>query len=214
MSYVALFVSDEMSVATSRRVFAPSELESLADARALVGAIEAWRAGAAARQEAAAELAREDGWRAGFEAGEREARARLARREIELAAQSQRERAALRTQTEACVAMLAMEVVRKLAGELDAAELVCGLARQAVRQLLDDEPVTLVVHPAAHARVRERCGPREAGRDRWPVVAVEEDATLAPFDCRLVTRAGTTIAGLDTQLRRIEAAWNEVGEAT
>ena len=97
--------------------------------------------------------------------------------------------------------------MRKLAGEIDAGELVAALARQAVRQLLDDEPVTLLVHPAMAERVRAQADARDA---HGPAVAVQEDPTLAPLDCRLVTRSGTTLAGLDVQLRRLEAAWDAV----
>jgi flagellar biosynthesis/type III secretory pathway protein FliH len=208
MSYVALFDTGDLHVATTRRVFAPEELQSLHDAQALVQALQAQRELAEARQAAAVDKARREGHAAGFAAGESAARRQLAQTQIELAARAQRERESLRRQTEATVAMLALEVVRKLAGELDVAELVAGLARNAVQQLIEDEPVTLVVHPAVARRVRERCA--AAAEGRWLQVQVDDDASLKPFDCRLVTRAGTTYAGLDAQLKRLEAVWGAV----
>jgi type III secretion protein L len=211
MSYVALFATEGVSVATDRRVLAPGELQSLQHAQALVQALQAQRELADAQALAAADKARREGYAAGFAAGETAARRQLAQTQVDLASRAQREREALRAQTEATVAMLALEVVRKLAGELDAAELVAALARTAVQQLIEDEPVTLVVHPAVARRVRERCQRAVVGDARWPAVNVEEDATLKPFDCRLVTRAGTTVAGLDAQLRRLEAVWGDAG---
>ncbi|MEW6704695.1 MAG: FliH/SctL family protein [Pseudomonadota bacterium] len=207
MGYIALFASQEASVATRQRVFAPEELQQLQQAQALVQALQRQRELAEARQAAAADKARREGYAAGHAAAESAVRRQLAHTQMELASRAQREREALRRQTEATVAMLALEIVRKLAGELDAAELVAALARTAVQQLIEDEPVTLVVHPKVARRVRERCQAAAKGEARWPVVAIEEDATLKPFDCRLVTRAGTTLAGLDAQLRRIEALW-------
>ncbi|MED5621616.1 FliH/SctL family protein [Ideonella sp. BN130291] len=211
MSYVALFATGDLSVATDRRVLPPGEVQSLQHAQALVQALQAQRELADARALAAADKARREGYASGFAAGEAAARKQLAQAQVDLASRAQREREALRAQTEATVAMLALEVVRKLAGEIDAAELVSALARTAVQQLIEDEPVTLVVHPAVARRVRERCQRAAAGDARWPTVSVEEDATLKPFDCRLVTRAGTTVAGLDAQLRRLETVWGDAG---
>jgi flagellar biosynthesis/type III secretory pathway protein FliH len=208
MSYYALFACDEAAVGTGRRVFAPGELQQLQDAQALLAALQRQREQAEARQAAAFDKARREGAAAGLAEGRLAARRELAQAQLDLAARAQREREALRRQTEATVAMLALEVVRKLAGEIDGAELVAGLARTALQQLVEDEPVTLVVNPKMAARVRERC---VAGGARWPQVVVEEDPALKPFDCRLVTRAGTTLAGLDAQLRRIEAMWSGAG---
>ena len=213
MSYLALFATEDVNVATTRRVLGAEELQHLQDAQALVQALQAQREHSQARQVAAADKARREGYAAGYAAGETAVRRQLAQAQVDLAARAQREREALRAQTTATVAMLALEVVRKLAGELEAGELVAALAREAVQQLIEDEPVTLVVHPAAARRVRERCLRATEGDARWPVVSVEEDASLKPFDCRLVTRAGTTMAGLDTQLRRLEAVWSGAGGA-
>ncbi len=208
MGYYALFANDEAAVGTGRRVFAPAELHALRDAQALVQALQQQREQAEARQAAALDKARREGLAAGLSEGRLAARRELAQAQLAMAEQAQREREALRRQTEATVAMLTLEVVRKLAGELDAGDLVAQLARTAVQQLIEDEPVTLVVHPKMARRVRERC---EAGGGRWPAVTVEEDPSLKPFDCRLVTRAGTTLAGLDAQLRRIESLWGGSG---
>jgi len=209
MTYVALFTTGDASIATTQRVFPPPQLRTLADVDALMAALHERLASSEARATAAAERARADGLAEGLAHGERTMREALAQRLTSIEAAAQRERAALRAQARSCVAELALEVVRKLAGELDAAELVARLAHQAVAQLLDDEAATLVVHPDVAAAVRERCALRaDAG---VPGLAVQEDATLDRLECRLVTRAGTTLAGLETQLRRIESAWAEAG---
>jgi flagellar biosynthesis/type III secretory pathway protein FliH len=209
MGYVALFVTEDVNVATAARVLPAEELRALADGRELLLALQSQRESDGVRVAVASDRARDAGYAEGFAAGCAAARKQLAQAQLELELAAQRERSILRRQTEASVATLALEVVRKLAGEIDAAELVAALARQAVRQLLDDEPVTLVVHPQMAERVRAQAdaGPQDA---HGPAVAVQEDPTLAPLDCRLVTRSGTTLAGLDVQLRRLEAAWDAV----
>ena len=204
MSYVALFSTEDVNVATARRVLPAEELRALDDAQDLIAALQASREAQGVRLATAADAARDAGYAQGLAEGRRAAQEQFAQEQAALAAVAQRERAALRQQAEASVAMLALEVVRKLAGELDTAELVAALARQALRQLVDDEPVTLVVHPLAVDRVRERAAAGTHGL----AITVQEDAALAPLDCRLVTRSGTTLAGLDTQLRRLESAWD------
>ena len=213
MTYVALFATEDVSVSTPRRVLSPEDLQTLQEARDLVLVLQKQREEAEARQVAAIDKARREGYAAGFAAGEVASRGQLAQAQLHLAEASQRERRLLRQQTEATVATLALEVVRKMAGELDAADVVAALAKTAVQQLIEDEPVTLVVHPRLASRVRERCLRGHGSDGRWPVVEVQEDETLKPFDCRLVTRAGTTLAGLDAQLRRLEAVWGIVESA-
>jgi flagellar biosynthesis/type III secretory pathway protein FliH len=207
MGYVALFVTEDVNVATAARVLPAEELRALADGRELLLALQSQREADGVRLAVASDRARDAGYAEGFAAGRAAAREQLAQAQLELEFAAQRDRSILRRQTEASVATLALEVVRKLAGEIDAGELVAALARQAVRQLLDDEPVTLLVHPGMAERVRAQADGQDA---HGPAVAVQEDPTLAPLDCRLVTRSGTTLAGLDVQLRRLEAAWDAV----
>jgi type III secretion protein L len=203
VSYVALFVTEDVNVATARRVLPAAELRVLADGRELLAALQTSREADGVRLAVASDKARDAGYAEGLAAGRRAAREEFAKEQAELAVAAQRERMALRQQAEASVAMLALEVVRKVAGELDAAELIAAIARQAVRQLVDDEPVTLVVHPSAVERVRERT----EGVSQGLAISVQEDAALAPLDCRLVTRSGSAVAGLEIQLRRLESAW-------
>jgi len=209
VTWVTLFATGDASIATTQRVFLPPQLRVLADVEALAAVLQERLAASEARAAAAAERARADGHAEGLAHGERTMREVLAQRLTSIEAAAQRERATLRAQAQSSVADLALEVVRKLAGDLDAAELVTRLAHQAVAQLLDDEAATLVVHPGVADAVRERCALRaEAG---GPELSVQEDAALDRLECRLVTRAGTTLAGLETQLRRIETAWAEAG---
>jgi flagellar biosynthesis/type III secretory pathway protein FliH len=203
VSYVALFATEDVNVATARRVLPAAELRALADGRELLAALQTSREADGVRLAVASDKARDAGYAEGLAAGRRAAREEFAKEQAELAVAAQRERIALRQQAEASVAMLALEVVRKVAGELDAAELIAAIARQAVRQLVDDEPVTLVVHPSAVERVRERT----EGVSQGLAISVQEDAALAPLDCRLVTRSGSAVAGLEIQLRRLESAW-------
>ena len=98
------------------------------------------------------------------------------------------------------VARLAIEVVRRIAGELPSGELVAALAERTAATLSHERGVTVRVAPSLGEAVRLRLASR-------PELTVEPDPALADTDCVLETPLGRTRAGLDTQLAAIERAW-------
>ena len=134
----------------------------------------------------------EQGRRDGHAAGEAEAREEL----LQLAARDSEERR--RRQRE--IATLALEVVRRIAGRLGDEAVVASLAEQAAAEIAPDTAATVRVTPAALEATRARLADR-------PGLVVEADSSLGPTDCVIETVLGKTVAGLETQLAHIEAAW-------
>ncbi|KRC81379.1 FliH/SctL family protein [Sphingomonas sp. Root241] len=148
--------------------------------------------------EEAIDVARAAAHAEGFAAGREEG---LAAGEIER--QAELVRLAMRdSERQKDIARLALEVVRRIAGELDDGVMVAGLAERAAAQLVPDSGAVVRVAPAAAEVVRARLNGR-AG------LSVEADPLLGDQDCVIETALGRTHAGLDTQLAQIERMWGE-----
>jgi flagellar biosynthesis/type III secretory pathway protein FliH len=168
------------------------------DALALLAQAGDLRRGAEATTDAAREAARVEGFAAGRAEGlaaaeaERQAELfRIALRDSELQRERQKD-----------IARLALEVVRRIAGEIDKGAMVAGLAERAAAQLAPDSMAVVRVAPEAAEAVRVRLDGR-AG------LSVEADPLLEGQDCVIETALGRTHAGLDTQLAQIERMWGE-----
>ncbi len=203
MTFIALVRDTSVSLATDEQVLAAEDVQALASAvevgRRLAQLLEqSGQAIAAARRDAF-----EKGHAAGKAAGLLAARDEVAAELTGMAVEAQRQRMAL----QGAVARLAIQVVRKLAGEVGAPEMVAGLAQTAAADLLPAVSLTLRVSPPVVETVRARLDAAQSTQSGKPLhVEVRADETLSPFDCVLDTTCGTTIAGLDAQLARLEAA--------
>ncbi len=104
------------------------------------------------------------------------------------------------------VALLSMQVVRKIAEALGPEETVAALVETAARQLLSGETMTISVHPSAMESVKHKMHllKKETGNTAW--IKVCSDNSLGRFDCLLKTGFGTTVASLDQQLNSLEKA--------
>lgn len=199
MSFLVWQRDDPVSIASPRRVFRAAEVPLLANAQALCAKLAQMHHEALALVATASDAARDEARKEGFAAGVREGRDKLAAELTRLAADGAREREALRDS----VAALALEVVKKVAGELASDEVLSRLAATAARDLINPEQLTLIVHPEQ----------RDAVRERLAAVApdvrceVREDATLSPDACVLETEHGAVDASLDAQLERLAKAW-------
>jgi flagellar biosynthesis/type III secretory pathway protein FliH len=102
------------------------------------------------------------------------------------------------------VALLALQVARKLIGQLPEAEQLARLAQEAARSLLPEAaPVLLRVHPAHEQGLRELLAPSLASGQ----MQLLADAALPQEACRLSSALGEADAALATQLARIAASW-------
>lgn len=139
--------------------------------------------------------------RAGFALGREEGR-RLAADETAaalamLGAENAREIAALQDS----IGRLALDVVRRVAGDLDAALLLPALVDRAVREVLPDQPVSVRVPPHLVGLVEARLFPINGA------IEVVGDPDLTELDCVLETANGRVQAGLEAQLTALERAF-------
>ena len=148
-----------------------------------------------------------NGYAKGFETGRlkghEKAKAEVSQLMLFLTRQAAVEKRALQSN----VALLSMQVVRKIAAALGPEETVAALVETAARQLLGGEELSIFVHPTALEAVQQRMHilKRETGdSNSW--ISVYSDNNLSPFDCLLKTGFGTTVAGLDQQLSCLEKA--------
>jgi len=197
MSYIVLHADRLATALADDSVVPADELRVLNGAIALFGEASALRAEIGKQAEAARAEAHAAGHAAGraegLEAAAAEVRAELFR----LAMRDGEERRARQKE----VAALALEVVRRIAGEVGADAFVAGLAERATAALAPDTVATVRVAPAQAEAVAARLAQR-------PGLTVEADATLAADDCVVETALGHAHAGLETQLAQIEAVWN------
>ena len=192
MTFYLIARADDATLLTDDPVLPPDAVTRCASAVYLVAAASHMRAEVESAAARAAAAARDAGYREGEAAAAADVQRRLFALSLDLAAERNRLRGD--------VARLAVEVVRRVAGELGEAPLVAALAERATAGLLPDDIATVRVAPGAQAAVRHRLA-------RLHGVTVTADGTLAPNDCVVETKLGVSHAGLDTQLAAIERAW-------
>lgn len=197
MTFLVLH-ADRLATALTDDPLVPArDVGRVQDALALFAEAGSLRGGAEEAIEAARAKAQAEGFEAGREAGlaaaeaERQAELfRIAMRDSELQRERQKD-----------IARLALEVVRRIAGDLEST-MVAGLAERAAAQLAPDSVAVVRVAPDAVEMVRAQIGGRQG-------LSVEADPSLDPQDCVIETALGRTHAGLDTQLAQIERMWAE-----
>jgi flagellar biosynthesis/type III secretory pathway protein FliH len=101
-------------------------------------------------------------------------------------------------------AAAAMQVVERLLGQLDDAQIVTGLAREALRKAGAGQ-VTVTVAPEWVDTVSSRL-------TDIALVKVESAPALGRFACRVTSQDGRIIADLDTQLAALRERWGLSGE--
>ena len=135
---------------------------------------------------------------AGFEAGRAEglraAAAEVAARMARLSDDASRER----LETRDAIGRLALDVVRRIAGDLGPAQLAPAMVERAVREVLPDQPMRVRVAPGVAGVVGARLWAINAN------IEVVADDQLGELDCVLETTSGRVQAGLDAQLSALE----------
>lgn len=193
-----------LGIAADRRVLRAAEVPPLQEAQQLLGELCALLEQEQSRVDAACARGQAEGVAKGLALGRAQSRAEL----DEALARMTRDQELERRRLQQGVAALALEVFRKLLGELPDDERLARLAAQAARELLPARTWRLLVHPAQVASLRNAL--RAIDPDDQAGLAGAEivpDADLAETDCRLVTEFGSADAGLATQIERLRAAW-------
>jgi len=193
-----------VAIASARLVLRADEVPALRDAQQLRDDLDSLRREQHARVQAACSAAHAEGLAAGLQEGRAQARDEIAATLAALATTAAQHEARRR----ADVATLALQVARKLLGEIDDAQRLAALAREASREMLPAPRLTLRVHPQRAEAVRAQLQ-RMAARDNESVPAYEvlADDGCALDDCRIDSELGSADASLDRQLARLAQAW-------
>ncbi len=96
------------------------------------------------------------------------------------------------------IAELALQIVRRIAGEAPPAEFVARLAREAIDGFRREHRLVVTVAPDNFDEVRRRLGGDEPGFSER--VTLSTDPALGALDCRVASPFATVDAGLDAQL--------------
>ena len=203
MSYLLWHRDRNIGFASSRVVVRAAEVPLLADAHALRARLEKMTDEQAERVAAAAEEARVKGYVHGREQGAVDGRDEVAAQIVELSKSAGLEREQLRGE----IAALALQVVRKLLGQLPADGVLAALAETAAREMVPTQTLTLFVHPDQCDTVRARLADTGAGEAATPRFEVQPDPDFAPDTCRIETEHGSVDASLEAQLARLAGAW-------
>jgi flagellar biosynthesis/type III secretory pathway protein FliH len=213
MSFVLWQRGRDTGIASTRLVLRAAEVPLLAEAQAVRDRLEALHTEQAQRVAAACEQARERGHALGLEQGVLAASDQVAGSLMALAQAAEHERVRVRGQ----VAALALQVARKLIGELADDERLLALADTAARDMLPGGSLTLVIHPSHADALRARLAAmaRHASEGGAPAPAFElrADPACALDSCRIETEFGSVDASLNAQLARLADAWG-VSERT
>jgi type III secretion protein L len=202
MSFLLWHRDRNIALGSARLVLRASEVPLFADAQKLRDQLEKLTDEQAQHVAAAAEEARVKGYVEGREQGAIDARDEVAATLVELNTTATREREQLRGE----IAGLALQVVRKLLGQLPADGVLAALAETATREMLPTQTLTLFVHPDQCDAVRARLSAAAATPDA-PRFDVLSDPDRASDTCRIETEHGSIDASLDAQLSRLASAW-------
>jgi type III secretion protein L len=107
------------------------------------------------------------------------------------------------------LARLALDIVRRVLGEFDDAELVARAARTALAEFREAKAVTIRVHPDAEQHVRNALFDIVMGDDTTPAVTIEADPRLDPRGCVLATDIAVIDASIEVQLAAIAEAMKQ-----
>lgn len=196
MSFIVLHANDAFTALAEDPVVPAAQVARFHDAAALLDAAADLHASARSAHADTAEVARREGFAAGHAEGLEAGKADVAAELFRLAARDA-ERTVAR---QAEVARLALQVVRRIAGEIGEPEMIAGIAQRAAAAIEPDAAATIRVAPAALEPTRARLAART-------LVTVEADPSLSATDCVVETALGRTHAGLETQLAQIERIW-------
>ncbi|WP_457671021.1 FliH/SctL family protein [Thiolapillus sp.] len=207
MTYVTLIQDPMLSLASDKLVIPATELPAVLDAVDLASNL----ARLLNEEKHRIEAAERDGFENGYERG-REEGLRQALDDLSTGLKALSEKMDRREdELQRSVARLAIEIVRKIAVEVGAREMVVSLAQTAARELVSTERIVVAVHPKMLETVVEQLR-MPTGKAGYQRLEVQADDALDPFDCVLHTKSGSVVAGLDAQLENLQRVLEEAGE--
>ncbi len=195
MTFISLFSSKQGFVASDQHVFAPHELTPLKQVVEQAALLDQRLAKQTENEQQALEAALEQGRLEGLAQGRAEAAIQIASQIQNLHDQQSQAIVAVRS---SC-AELAVDIVRKIAGNVDSAQWLVAQAHQAADDVLDQPTLKLRVHSSHVDAVRKLLA--EGGPSR--IHSVLADDALSEKACILDSDSGQIDISLDTQLDSI-----------
>jgi type III secretion system HrpE/YscL family protein len=204
MSFLLWHRDRSVGIAAGRSVLRANEVPLFADAQQLCERLEQLNHDKVRYIAQAGDEARATGFAEGRDEGRRAGRDEIAAQLAAMTRAAAEERDRLRGE----VGLLALQVVRKLMGQVAPDAVLAGLAATAVRDMLPTQTMTLFVHPDQCDAVRARVAAGAEGSDESAArIDVQPDPDCAEGTCRIETEHGAVDASLETQLGRLADAW-------
>lgn len=200
MTFISLFSDKHGFVATDQKVYSSDELSTVDRVIDQAQRLEQQLDTHDDVVEAAAAKAATKGYEEAYAQAQADAGEQLAQTLRQLHEAHAQE---LQTVRDNC-AELAIEIVRKIAGNTDPLAWMQAQAQQAANDLVDEPSVKLRVSGAQVDALRERL----ALSENQTIRAVVVDDTLAAGACELETANGRIDIGLDTQLNSVLSAFS------
>lgn len=200
MNYVMLFKGQNLMAASEQLVIPATEIKAIQNVAELGCKLNLLLEEEQSRTEAAEQEGYKKGYQQGREDGLQQALDDMSARLTELAALVDHRHRELR----ASVARIAVQIVRKIAAEVGAGEMVISLAETASQELVPSETLVVKVHPRNLEKVAEGLQLPSGATARHKHLVVRADDTLDMYDCVLQAEYGSVIAGLEVQLEKLE----------
>lgn len=200
MTYLTLIHDPNTCVASNQLVIPAAELTTAQNAIDLGDKLESLLSEEQSRIDSAVRDGYQDGFQRGKEEGFQHKLDELSGRLSELTVLIDQRHCDLQDS----VARIAIQVVRKIAAEVGAREMVFSLAETAAKELVPGETLVVEVSPGMQDEVAEHLASPASKTTRHTYLEVRVNHNLEPFDCVLKTEHGSVIAGLNAQLENLE----------
>lgn len=197
MTFISLFSDENGFLATDQRVFSAEELQPLQQAIEQAQQLNKRLSDQRDKEAQTFKAASEQGYADGLAKGHEQARLQVAETLSDWQQRFQR----TVQETQASSASLAVDIVRKIAGQIQTDEWLLAQALRASEDLVDQPAVKLRIHATQVAPVKQRID----SLAHSPVSQIIADESLATDGCVLETPLGQVEVDLETQLNRILA---------
>jgi len=200
MTFITLFSSEHGFIASDQRVFAPDELEPLSTALEHAQLLDKRLSEQAEKVGNALQDATEKGYEEGLSQGLAAAKTQATE---ELRQLHERHASVVEDVKNSC-AELAVDIVRKIAGNVDSDQWLAAQALHAAEEIVDYPSIKLRVSASRVTRVRELLVlSAESSGTPSLIVGVVGDDTVSDQTCILDTGTGQIDVSLETQLSSV-----------
>lgn len=210
MNYLVIINSDAITCATNNYLLSDKEvirLDSISDVVETINTLKA-------QKEEQINISIKNGYKNGFNQGLVNAQNELNTQFIEYLKDLTENYFVNTTETDSEIINMACEVTRKIADEIDSAEILPSLAITALKKLKQHKRIELKVRPEYVEILRSKISSLETNEvNNYSSLEIVADESLDTLDCIIKTDAGVTVASFTDQLNLLkENIINEMRE--